>query len=174
MLLTLRHATADDAATLADIYFSAFSADEISLLCFPRGTKATWNWWHASILEEIQDPSSHFLCIYDADSSQKEIVSYAKWNDTSAPLATTNDLPQWPEGCDIKSRESFLRHIDRKEEGNHGGEETLVFGDHSNEARVAGKRSGGEVNEMGIGEGGCGWEGGGDVFGGESCREGGL
>ncbi|QSZ35505.1 hypothetical protein DSL72_008375 [Monilinia vaccinii-corymbosi] len=101
MTLALRPATASDAAALTNIYFVAFSADEISLLCFPRNRSTAWHWWHRSILSEIQDPSSHFLCIYDASSPDQEIISYAKWNDTSAPGATIEDLPEWPEGCDV-------------------------------------------------------------------------
>ncbi|KAM0136913.1 hypothetical protein ACHAP3_004251 [Botrytis cinerea] len=107
MTLTLRPATAVDAEALTNIYFSAFSADEISLLCFPRSS-VTWTWWYNSVISEIQDPSSHFLCIYDSSSPTSEIVSYAKWNDTSAPVATINDLPEWPQGCDVDVANHFF------------------------------------------------------------------
>ncbi|KAF7907108.1 uncharacterized protein EAF01_004695 [Botrytis porri] len=107
MNLTLRPATAADAEALTNIYFSAFSSDEISLLCFPRSS-VSWTWWHNSILSEIQDPSSHFLCIQDVSSHTSEIISYAKWNNTSATVATTNDLPEWPQGCDVEVANHFF------------------------------------------------------------------
>ncbi|KAG4034451.1 hypothetical protein MFRU_003g04140 [Monilinia fructicola] len=108
MTLALRSATASDATDLTNIYFSAFDRDEISLLCFPRTTSTAWNWWYSSILSEIRDPSSHFLCIYDASSPDQEIISYAKWNDTSAPVSTVGDLPEWPEGCDVGVANHFF------------------------------------------------------------------
>ncbi|KAJ8068711.1 hypothetical protein OCU04_002410 [Sclerotinia nivalis] len=108
MKFELRPATPADAKDLTDIYLSAFSNDEISLVCFPRSSPATWTWWHNSILAEIQDPSSHFLCIYDTFSPTQEIISYAKWNDTTAPVATKNDLPQWPQGCDVELANHFF------------------------------------------------------------------
>lgn len=99
MPLTLRPAIAADAAELADIYFSAFTHDTISLLVFPRNNRVPWNWWHASILDEISDPNAHFLCIVDPSSpTPDKILSYAKWNSPSAPMST--DLPAWPEGGD--------------------------------------------------------------------------
>jgi ribosomal protein S18 acetylase RimI-like enzyme len=101
MPLTLRPATAEDATQLTDIYFSAFTIDAISLLVFPRSTRAPWDWWHASILDEVADPHSHFLCITDPSSPTPEkILSYCKWNSPFAPLPTVSDLPSWPEGGD--------------------------------------------------------------------------
>ncbi|TGO20838.1 hypothetical protein BPAE_0262g00150 [Botrytis paeoniae] len=116
MNLTLRPATTADAEALANIYFSAFSSDEISLLCFPR-SPVSWTWWYNSILSEIQDPSSHFLCIHDSSSPTSEIISYAKWNDKSAPVATLNDLPEWPQGCNVEvSNHFFGTLIERRRE----------------------------------------------------------
>ncbi|KAF7958124.1 hypothetical protein EAE96_003688 [Botrytis aclada] len=107
MNLTLRPATTADAEALTNIYLSAFSNDEISLLCFPRSS-TTWTWWYNSIVSEIQEPSSHFLCIQDSSSPTSEIISYTKWNDTSAPVATINDLPEWPQGCDVEVANHFF------------------------------------------------------------------
>ncbi|KAI9647035.1 hypothetical protein NHQ30_005037 [Ciborinia camelliae] len=108
MKLTIRPATGDDATALTNIYFSSFRHDEISLLCFPRSVPAGWTWWYNSIISEILEPSSHFLCIYDSDSPTQEIISYAKWNDTSAPVPAIDDFPAWPEGCDEEFANYFF------------------------------------------------------------------
>ncbi|ESZ91456.1 hypothetical protein SBOR_8179 [Sclerotinia borealis F-4128] len=108
MQLTLRPATTTDAICLTAIFFSAFAHDPISLICFPRSLPSSFTWWRNSILSEILDPSSHFLCIYDASSPTQEIISYAKWNDSSAPLATLHDLPAWPAGCDEEIANLFF------------------------------------------------------------------
>ncbi|KAF5879156.1 putative gnat family protein [Botrytis fragariae] len=116
MTLILRPATIADAEALTNIYFSAFSSDEISLLCFPR-SPVSWTWWYNSILSEVQDPSSHFLCIQDSSSPTPEIISYAKWNDKFAPVATINDLPEWPQGCDVKVANHFFGTLIERRRG---------------------------------------------------------
>jgi hypothetical protein len=99
MKLTLRPATPSDAPILTDIYFSAFSEDDISFLCFPCNSPVVYNFWYDSIIDEIKDPNNHFLCVVDDDASipnvssnsTPHIVAYAKWVSPAAPVAT--DLP---------------------------------------------------------------------------------
>jgi ribosomal protein S18 acetylase RimI-like enzyme len=98
MPLTLRKAVISDAAALTNIYFSAFSHDAISLLVFPRGDAAPWNFWYESVVEEMADLNAHFVCIVDSDSPEQKIVAYAKWNGPDALVST--DLPIWPEKSD--------------------------------------------------------------------------
>ncbi|CZR59174.1 uncharacterized protein PAC_09066 [Phialocephala subalpina] len=112
MPLLLRKATASDAKVLTEIYFSAFQIDAISLLVFPRtadlaiGSKSSFDWWYNSIIEELEDPNAHFLCIYDSDSADQKIVSYCKWNGPNAPFGA--DLPAWPEGADVSIANHFF------------------------------------------------------------------
>ncbi|CAD6440105.1 46edc67b-02b9-4726-a5ec-2187c4635ee9 [Sclerotinia trifoliorum] len=108
MRFQLRPAVPSDANNLTDIYLSAFSNDEISLTCFPRSLPTTRTWWYNSILAEIQDPSSHFICICNTSSPTQEIISFAKWNDSSAPVVTKNDIPQWPPGCNAELANHFF------------------------------------------------------------------
>lgn len=108
MPLLLRKATAEDATALTDIYFSSFSIDAISLLVFPRN-ESSHSWWYNSVLEEITDPNSHFLCIYDSSSSTQKPIAYAKWNSPDAPVGT--DLPAWPEGADQAIGNHFFGNL---------------------------------------------------------------
>lgn len=103
-----------DATALTEIYFSAFSIDAISLLVFPRNNKSAWDFWHNSIIEEIADPNAHFICMFDSDSPDQKVVSYAKWNGPDAPFGT--DLPQWPEGSDSKIADHFFGNLVRRHE----------------------------------------------------------
>ncbi|KAH9221010.1 acyl-CoA N-acyltransferase [Leptodontidium sp. 2 PMI_412] len=115
MPLFLRKATAADAAVLTDIYFSAFSIDAISLLVFPRGPATgsrdfpAWTWWYNSVIEELDSPNAHFICIYDSDSPDQKVVSYAKWNGPNEPFGT--DMPVWPEGADIALADHFFGNL---------------------------------------------------------------
>jgi GNAT superfamily N-acetyltransferase len=101
MALTLRPATPADAHHIVDIYFSAFSQDPISLLCFPR-TAAVHAFWLAMITDELSDPAAHFLCVTAGDA----VVAFGQWNAPSkpAPLA----LPAWPAGADVALADSFF------------------------------------------------------------------
>jgi GNAT superfamily N-acetyltransferase len=112
MPLILRRATSEDAQALTDIYFSAFSMDAISLLVFPRNSPAAWKFWYDSVMEEIQDLNSHFVCIVDSDSSEQTIVAYAKWNSPSAPVSS--ELPRWPEGSDHEIANHFFGSLIRR------------------------------------------------------------
>ena len=112
MPLTLRKATSKDAKALTDIYFSAFSIDAISLLVFPRNEPASWKFWHDSVIEEIEDPTAHFICIVDTDSPAHTIAAYAKWNSPSAPV--TADLPEWPAGSDHEIANHFFGNLIRR------------------------------------------------------------
>lgn len=115
MPLTLRPATIEDADQLTDIYFSAFQHDAISLLVFPRNTSHPRDWWYASIVDEINDPHAHFLCITDPSSETPEkILSYCKWNSPSAPVET--NLPSWPEGADVEIANHFFGNLVRRHE----------------------------------------------------------
>jgi GNAT superfamily N-acetyltransferase len=118
MKLTLRPATPSDAPILTDIYFSAFSEDDISLLCFPRNDTTVYNFWHNSVIDEMKDANNHFLCVVDEDTPNQRIIAYAKWVSPAAPV--TMGLPAWPEGGDraladhffgnlVRSRESIMR-----------------------------------------------------------------
>ncbi|CZT05999.1 hypothetical protein WAI453_005268 [Rhynchosporium graminicola] len=111
MPLTLRKATAADAAVHTDIYFSAFSVDAISLLVFPRASILgsrdfpAWTW----CVEEIEDLNSHFICIYDSDSPDQTVVAYAKWVGRDGDgLFGDADLPEWPAGADSKIANHFF------------------------------------------------------------------
>ena len=111
MPLTLRKATASDIPALTDIYLSAFNIDAISLLCFPRNNDATSKFWRDSIIDELADPHSHFICIYDSESPSQPVVAYAKWNDPAAPVSDPDDLPKWPEGGDEKLANYFFWNL---------------------------------------------------------------
>jgi ribosomal protein S18 acetylase RimI-like enzyme len=108
MPLILRRATAADASALTEIYFSAFSLDAASLVIFPRGP-ASFKWWYDSVIEEMQGTCSSFVCVYDSSSPNQKIVSYAKWNNPSAPVTT--NLPEWPQGSDIKIANLFFGNL---------------------------------------------------------------
>lgn len=109
MPLTLRKATAEDAQALTDIYFSAFSIDAISLIVFPRNSPAVYKFWYDSVIEEIVDPNSHFVCIVDTDSPNQAVVAYAKWNSPAAPAG--GELPQWPAGSDHAVANHFFGNL---------------------------------------------------------------
>jgi GNAT superfamily N-acetyltransferase len=113
MPLELRPAKLADAATLTEIYFSAFSIDAISLLAFPR-TTASYNWWYDSIIEELADPHAHFLCIYDSSSPDQSPIAFAKWNDADSPPQTGDNMPKWPEGSDAVLADHFFGSLVRK------------------------------------------------------------
>jgi hypothetical protein len=128
MPLSIRPAVPSDAPILTEIYLSAFTHDAISRLVFPRGP-ATTAFWTNSILEEIQDPHAHFLCVVDAppstsagtnatgsssDQQEERLIAYAKWNAPSAPHPDPEDLPQWPEGADSELANSFFGTLMRK------------------------------------------------------------
>ena len=109
MSLILRKATSEDAKALTDIYFSAFSVDAISLLVFPRNNDATYKFWFDSVIEEIADPTAHFICIVDTNTPDQAVVAYAKWNTPSAPVA--GELPEWPAGGDHEIANHFFGNL---------------------------------------------------------------
>lgn len=109
MPLTLRPATEADASQLADIYFSAFTIDAISLLVFPRDNPSPRKWWVNSILEEMADPNAHHICIYDSSTPDQKIVAFAKWNSPDTPITT--DMPAWPEGADEALANHFFGNL---------------------------------------------------------------
>jgi GNAT superfamily N-acetyltransferase len=109
MPLTLRKATPEDSKALTDIYFSAFSIDAISLLVFPRNNAAASKFWYDSVIEEIADPTAHFICIVDTDTPDQTVVAYAKWNTPSAPVA--GELPEWPAGGDHEIANHFFGNL---------------------------------------------------------------
>jgi GNAT superfamily N-acetyltransferase len=112
MTLTLRKATLADAAEMADIYFSAFEIDVISLLCFPRNNSKVYNWWYDMIVDEIADPCSHSLVVTTPanSSSRDEIIAWSKWNAPS-PKHLDTDLPKWPEGADVEVADHFFGNL---------------------------------------------------------------
>jgi GNAT superfamily N-acetyltransferase len=112
MPLTLRKATPEDATAFTDIYFSAFSIDAISLLVFPRNNAAAYKFWHDSVVQEITDPNSHFICIVDTGTPHQPVVAYAKWNAPSAPIG--GELPEWPAGGDHEIANHFFGNLIRK------------------------------------------------------------
>lgn len=101
MALTLRPATPADAHQIVDIYFSAFSQDAISLLCFPR-TDAVRAFWLNMITDELADPTAQFVCVTAGDS----VVAFAQWNPPSKPAPI--DLPTWPADTDVALANSFF------------------------------------------------------------------
>jgi GNAT superfamily N-acetyltransferase len=130
MKLILRPAIPSDAPALTDIYFSAFSSDDISLLCFPRGSPSVYAFWYDSIIDEMKDPNSHFLCIVDEDAQApasptdstaptQRIIAYAKWVSPAAPLTT--NLPTWPAGSDTALANHFFGNLVRSHERIMGG-----------------------------------------------------
>lgn len=108
MPLTLRKATPEDAKALVEVYLSAFQKDAVSLMCFPR-TEASSEWWYDSVMDEIVESTSHFICVVDADSPSQTIVSWAKWNSPGAPEVT--ELPEWPAGCDVEVANHFFGNL---------------------------------------------------------------
>lgn len=75
MTFKLRRATAADAPALTAVYQSSFSTDAIGSLVFPR-TEATTKFWTASILQEIEHPNYHFICIvHKENGSDKETIA---------------------------------------------------------------------------------------------------
>jgi hypothetical protein len=102
MKLTLRPAILSDAPNLTDIYFSAFSSDAISLLCFLRNNAAVHTFWYDSIRVEMKDTKNHFLCVVDEDVQLysttpfvsmppvHHIIAYAKWVSPAAPSRQTS------------------------------------------------------------------------------------
>lgn len=76
MPFILRPSLPTDAPILTQIYLDAFSADDISLTCFPR-TPATTSWWETNLTTELTDPNAHFVTILDTDTST--VVAFAKW-----------------------------------------------------------------------------------------------
>ena len=112
MPLILRKATPEDAQALTDIYFSAFSIDAISLLVFPRNSPTVWKFWYESVIEEMEDQNSHFICIVDTDTPGQTIAAYAKWNSASATLSA--GLPQWPAGSDHEMANHFFGELIRR------------------------------------------------------------
>ncbi|CZS93827.1 uncharacterized protein RAG0_03934 [Rhynchosporium agropyri] len=62
-----------------------------------------------SIVEEIEDLNSHFICIYDSDSPDQTVVAYAKWVGPDGDgLFGDADLPEWPAGADSKIANHFF------------------------------------------------------------------
>lgn len=113
MRLSLRRATPSDACTLTDIYFSAFSEDEIAIRCFPRDDPEVYNFWHKSVVDEMQDTTNnYFLCIVDDDTPATQLVAYAKWVSPAAAPVTT-DLPTWPSGGDAGLADHFFGSLVR-------------------------------------------------------------
>lgn len=110
MGLTLRQATASDAAQIVDIYLSAFKEDAISLLCFPRN-EAVRDWWLNMIAEELSDPHAHFIVITSSDASTDgdTVVAFAQWNGPLKPMFS--ELPTWPEGSDVELANSFFGNL---------------------------------------------------------------
>ncbi|PQE05298.1 putative N-acetyltransferase protein [Rutstroemia sp. NJR-2017a BVV2] len=121
MPLLLRPATPPDTPHLTSIYFSAFTSDSISRLVFPSRDPGTpsWDWWEQSIVTEMQDPSAHFLCVYD--SSSGTVVAYAKWNYVTEGSAEWKgdevELPTWPLGADVKVANHFFGTLGRRRVG---------------------------------------------------------
>jgi len=121
MTLKLRVATIEDASALTDIYLSAFSNDALSFLVFPRGPKTT-EFWYSSIISEISDPNSHFLCVIDTSLPNSPPIAYGKWNSPSTPLPDPSDLPVWPANQKIGDhffRSLMQNHIDIMGERKH-------------------------------------------------------
>ena len=114
MALTVREATLADATQMADIYFSAFNVDAISLVCFPRNNSKVYDWWYNMIVEELADPYSHSLVItapvVDSSISKSEIIAWSKWN-VPSPKPLDTDLPQWPEGADVELANHFFGNL---------------------------------------------------------------
>ncbi|KAL2068027.1 hypothetical protein VTL71DRAFT_16125 [Oculimacula yallundae] len=119
MPLTLRAATSADAAILTDIYFSAFTIDAISQLVFPRSPTPgmrnfpAWKWWYDSVIEELEEENSYFLCIYDSDTPKQDVVAYAKWVGPTDDgfFGSSGVLPEWPAGADIKIANHFFGNL---------------------------------------------------------------
>lgn len=111
MPLLLRLAQKEDAHSMTDIYISAFGRDPIALRAFPLHTTSFHDFWFNSILEDMQNPSSHYICIYDSDVEDHPIVAYAKWNLVGRTVDTT--LPQWPAGFDAAFADEFFGTLAR-------------------------------------------------------------
>lgn len=114
MALTLREATPEDAATLVEIYFSAFSGDAISLLVFPRNNDSVYKFWYDMILSEMKDPCAHYLVVttpLPAAPSQEHIIAWCKWNAPSSIPLSPELPPSWPEGSDTKIANLFFSHL---------------------------------------------------------------
>jgi hypothetical protein len=98
MKLALRPATPLDIPAFTDIYFSAFSSDDIPLLCFPRDNPSVYNFWYGSIIDEMKDANNHFICIVNEDAQVLEssspailhIIAYVKWVFPAAPTRRTS------------------------------------------------------------------------------------
>ncbi|KAH8679670.1 acetyltransferase-like protein [Tricladium varicosporioides] len=106
--LILRKAKLTDAAYIVEIYLSAFISDAISLLVFPRSTPTTYNFWYDMIIAELTHPHAHFYVVTTSTQDEPDYpVAFAKWEDTTAPLPTT-DLPEWPEGADTEIANQFF------------------------------------------------------------------
>jgi ribosomal protein S18 acetylase RimI-like enzyme len=148
MSLILREATAADATALAEIYFSAFSIDAISLLVFPRDNSATFKWWYDSIVEEIDDPNSAFICICDSSSKHQKAVAFAKWNFPSAPISTA--LPSWPEGSDTELANHFFGNLGRRHEENMKGRKHWYLELVATLPEYQGRGAGGQLLRWGI------------------------
>ncbi|KAH8810911.1 acetyltransferase-like protein [Xylogone sp. PMI_703] len=103
--LILRKATPADVDALAEVYLSSFVKNPWSSLVYPY-TKASYDWWRFSLSNDIKNPNSHFLCVYDSSIPWQPIVSWARWDDPNAIVETTP--PAWPAGSDEKAANYFF------------------------------------------------------------------
>ncbi|KAG9242030.1 acetyltransferas-like protein [Calycina marina] len=119
-MLGLRKATVEDVASITDIYFSAFSIDAISLLCFPRNNGAVYSWWFDMITDEVSQPGAHHLVVTipcATNPSHGEIIAWALWNAPAASTSSPSTLPLWPLGCDVGLANYFFGNlIDRRKQ----------------------------------------------------------
>lgn len=130
MSLKLRPATLSDVMALAEVYFSAFSKDPISILVFPRGPSSL-KFWTDMLTEELTDPTTHYLCIYDSSLPSAPIISFGKWNSPAAPLQEMSSLPTWPDDSDTELANHFFgtlfkKHVEIMGDRKHWYLETLA------------------------------------------------
>jgi len=150
MSLELRPVKLDDVASLTEIYFAAFSIDAISLLAFPRNT-ASYNWWYDSIVDELADAHSHWLCVYDNSSADasKSVVAFAKWNDADTP-PQSSEMPPWPEGGDHELANHFFGSLVKRHEEIMKGRKHWYLEILATRPEWQGKGAGGKLLRWGL------------------------
>jgi hypothetical protein len=73
--LRLRKATQEDVDDLAQVCLIAFAKNPWFNSIFPQ-TKASYDWLRFSFSEDIRNPNSHFICVYDSSIPWEPIVSW--------------------------------------------------------------------------------------------------
>ncbi|KAH8908544.1 acyl-CoA N-acyltransferase [Coniochaeta sp. PMI_546] len=124
MELKLRPGKPEDVKDYVDTFFDGFSTHAVTQRVFPLGTKIAWDWWYASLSDEIKDPAAHFIVIEDVSTTPPTMAAFAKWNRIQASTKPQEPLPDnWPSNGDQDLGRRFFGELHAKHGEIMGGRE---------------------------------------------------